>query len=102
MNSPVINLKQKLIICQMTIEKLSAATVEFYLLTHEAFSRVEGASCADVAKLAFMSPQAASRHIDRLERSGYLTRLRYRSWKLAPSLLHDKDLIMLNRTMIHA
>lgn len=87
-----LNLQEKLVIAQMALDEISINTIIFYAMVKDLLDMKEGSSCAEIARHSYMSPQAASRHLARLEMNGYVTRHSYRSWKRAKAVLKDRDL----------
>lgn len=74
-----------LMACQMFLEnKTSASTIQFFNLVYPAFNQFPDLSITKMSELAFMSPQAGSVHVHRLERMGYLNRVHFKGWNLNP------------------
>lgn len=90
-------LRNKLVIAQMAIDGMSASTIVFYSLNYKLLEREDGCSCVEMARGAFMSPQAARRHINRLESKGYIERQSYRVWRASSNSIKDQDFLSMLR-----
>jgi hypothetical protein len=91
----VMSIKEKLIVGQMALDKVSISTIIFYMMVKDLLDMEGGTSCAECARVSFMSSQAAARHLSKLQQAGYARREGYRSWKKAPQMLKDGDLMFI-------
>lgn len=91
-----------LILSQMGLDDLSGATVTFFRKIYPSLTSIPYLSVKNMAELSYMSPQAATKHVHRLTKSGYLKRKHARAWVLNADAIRDPELKRIFRAAIHA
>lgn len=86
-----------LMTCQMFLDgRIKSSTLDFFKLIYPAFEGSPQLSITKMSDLNFMSPQAGSVHVHRLENLGYLTRTHYKGWALnSKQIVHPVLLLAL-------
>lgn len=76
-----------LLVGQMVLSGIGLATIEFFISVRDLLAQEDGASIAEMGRKSFLMRQSASRHVEKLEEKGYITRLHYRAWRMSPTIL---------------
>ncbi len=74
---------------QMLMNGMPQAAIRFFLKIYPMLNRERLATCTEMAKHYGCSPQAATKHIVKLQAGSYLNRVHYRAWALNRRKLED-------------